>query len=136
MLEASEENRLRLDKWLWAARFYKTRTIAAEAVNGGKVQVNGERVKSSRRVQPGDRLDIRRGHYAYSVTITSIAAQRRSAQEAQEMYVESAESLEARSIMQLRLKAEPLHTGKADHRPNKRERRQLLKMKKVSGTFA
>lgn len=130
MNKLSEAPQVRLDKWLWAARFYKTRTVAADAVNGGKVHMNGERVKPSRLVQMGDYLEIRRGHCAFSVTVILISKQRRPAKEAQMMYEETKQSIEARHVMQDHLKVESLYMRKERHRPNKQERRALLKMKK------
>lgn len=131
MIKPSEtEQPVRIDKWLWAARFYKTRTVAADAISGGKVHVNGERVKPSRSIKVGDYLEIRRGHYEFCVTVISLGKQRRPASEAGLMYEETAQSVEARRVMQDHLKIEAVYTRKTNHRPNKQERRQLLKVKR------
>jgi ribosome-associated heat shock protein Hsp15 len=74
--------RVRIDKWLWAARFYKTRSLAADAVEGGKVQVNGERVKPAKGLKPGDALCVRNGPYAWEITVVALSERRGSAAEA------------------------------------------------------
>lgn len=115
----------RIDKWLWAARFFKTRAAAAEAVTGGKVHVNGNRVKPARGVQPGDELEIQREEERFVVTVLGLNAQRRPAPEAQRLYAETEDSRRAREAAreQRRLLA-------ADHppshaRPTKRDRRHI-----------
>ena len=96
----------RLDKWLWVARFFKTRGQAAAAITGGKVQVDGERVKPSRHVGPGTRLDIRRGPLRWRVVVRAVARHRRPASEAAVLYEETPESVEHRE-RQVRLAASP-----------------------------
>lgn len=121
-----ETGTLRLDKWLWAARFYKTRGLAAEAIKGGKVHVNGARVKSARAIRLGDRLDITRGEETFTVTVNALNAQRRPAAEAQALYTETAESClnrEAQALQRALVK-----TPGADRRPDKHQRRQLRRL--------
>ncbi|MBU0483188.1 MAG: RNA-binding S4 domain-containing protein [Proteobacteria bacterium] len=94
------ENKVRIDKWLWAARFFKTRSTAAQAVAGGKVQVNGERVKPAKVIEVGNELRIRRGIYEYVVLVLGLSDKRRSAKEAQLLYAETEKSVAAREQKQ------------------------------------
>jgi ribosome-associated heat shock protein Hsp15 len=117
--------RVRIDKWLWAARFFKTRGAATEAVVGGHVHVGGERVKPARDVKVGDRLEIRRGQQRYTVVVTGLAERRGSASAAAELYEETRESLEARELgREQRRLAKPLGADLSE-RPTKRDRRRL-----------
>jgi ribosome-associated heat shock protein Hsp15 len=122
---------LRIDKWLWCARFFKSRGLAQQAVEGGHVQVNGERVKASRPVRVGDRLRITRERERYEVEVTGLPERRGPATEARKHYVESAESEAARAAAREfnRLTA-PVSSG----RPDKRERRELLDVMKGRGS--
>jgi ribosome-associated heat shock protein Hsp15 len=121
---------LRLDKWLWCARFFKTRGIAQEAVEGGHVQVNGERAKASRQVRVGDRLRITRERERYEVEVTGIPQRRGPASEARTHYIESAESEAARAaVREFNRLTAPVSAG----RPDKRERRELLEVLKGRG---
>jgi ribosome-associated heat shock protein Hsp15 len=86
-------NNVRLDKWLWAARFFKTRSMATQAVAGGKVHLNGARIKPARTVQPGDELRIRRGEQEFFVIVLAVLDKRRPAKEAQLLYEETEESI-------------------------------------------
>ena len=116
---------MRLDKWLWAARFFKTRSLATQAVNGGKVHLNGARVKPSRLLRPGDELTIQRGTERYEIEVLGLEAQRRPAAAAQKLYVESEASRQARESLQeerrLQRQAEPVPA----RRPDKRQRRLI-----------
>jgi ribosome-associated heat shock protein Hsp15 len=118
---------LRLDKWLWAARFFKTRTLATAAVEGGKVRANGERVKPARGVKAGDLLDIDNGASTWQVRIRAVAEVRGSAQLAQALYAETEQSIAKRQLIaeQNRFFREPGSTLKG--RPTKRIRRQMDK---------
>jgi len=117
--------RVRIDRWLWAARFFKTRSAAADAVAGGHVQVDGERVKPARDVRVGDTLEIRRGETRWTVVVSGIADRRGSASVAATLYEETAESLETRERERLaRRLARPLGADLAG-RPTKQARRRL-----------
>ena len=118
---------LRLDKWLWCSRFYRSRGLAQDAVEGGHVQVNGERAKSSRLVRVGDRLRITREGERFEVEVTGIPLRRGPAAEARRHYAESPESVAARA--QAREFAR-LSGPASDGRPDKRERRDLLRIRK------
>ncbi|WP_430010365.1 RNA-binding S4 domain-containing protein, partial [Methylophaga lonarensis] len=98
----------RLDKWLWAARFYKTRALAVEAINGGKVHVNGQRAKPGRSIRINDELTVSKPPYEHAIQVLSLQMQRRPATEAQQLYQESEESIAKRTLLQQQLKNEPL----------------------------
>lgn len=119
--------KMRLDKWLWAARFFKTRSIATEAIGGGKVQVNGERAKPARGVMVGDELRIRRGLDEYTVVIRALREQRRSAPEAQELFAETEESVRKREEAAALRKAVGAQSDPG--RPTKRDRRQIRRFR-------
>jgi ribosome-associated heat shock protein Hsp15 len=121
---------LRIDKWLWCARFFKTRGVAQEAVDGGHVQVNGDRVKASRQVKPGDRLLITRSQERFEVDIVSIPTRRGPSTEARLHYRETPESEAARAhVRELNRLSGPVSSG----RPDKRERRELMRFVKGRG---
>jgi ribosome-associated heat shock protein Hsp15 len=117
---------VRIDKWLWAARFFKTRSMAAKAVSGGKVHLNGARIKPARLVQSGDKLRIQRGEQEFIVVILAILDKRRPAKEAQLLYEETEESILQRQQHQekKRLEAADRMYGPVK-RPDKRSRRQI-----------
>lgn len=121
----------RLDKWLWAARFFKTRSQAAEAVEGGKVEVNGDKPKRSRTIKPGDRLRLRLGPFEYRITVRGVAQKRGSAAVAAELFLEDPESRAARERLaeQHRLAAQ-LHGGESRGRPSKKDRRDIERWKR------
>lgn len=124
--EQDVDGRVRLDKWLWAARFFKTRSLAAEAVTGGKVTMHGDRVKPARPLQVGDELSIRLGPYEHVVRVRELSARRGPAPVAATLYEETAESLAARTRLaeQLRLSPAPL-VYEEKGRPTKRDRREI-----------
>jgi ribosome-associated heat shock protein Hsp15 len=117
--------KVRLDKWLWAARFYKTRSLASEAIKGGKVAVNGHRAKPSREVELGDSLTLRQGFDQKTVIVQALSDRRGPASVAQQLYTETAESITARErereLRQLANSQRPRGEG----RPTKRERRHI-----------
>jgi ribosome-associated heat shock protein Hsp15 len=123
------EDRTRLDKWLWAARFYKTRALAAEAISGGKVQVNGERVKRAKPLQVGDEIRIRQGPYEQRIIVRELSNHRGPAAQAAQLYEENPESRSAREAMALQLKS--LHAAFVPDRgrPTKKDRREINKLK-------
>lgn len=119
-------DRIRIDKWLWAARFYKTRTLAADEVDRGRVQVNGHDVKPAREVKPGDTVLVRQGATQRTVVVLGVSGIRGPAPVAQALYEETAESQQARALQveQRRLAPEPA-LAQPHGRPTKRERRAL-----------
>lgn len=123
---------IRLDKWLWAARFFKTRSLAAEAVSGGKVEINGARPKPSRIVRPGDELCVRRGVYEWTVIVKDLARLRGAAPQAQLLYEETDESRRRRDATAARMKFERGGEFDAPGRPTKRDRREITKFTKRS----
>lgn len=118
---------LRIDKWLWAARFYKTRGLAASAVNGGKVRVNGQRAKSAKRIGTGDELSITRGPYEYCVRVLELSAHRGPAAEAAKLYVENPASADKRRQLATQLKLERAAGERPPGRPDKRQRRHIIR---------
>lgn len=124
---APAADRVRIDKWLWAARFFKTRALAAQAVSGGKVQVNGARIKSSRDLHPGDSLSIRRGPYEHVVVVRGLTKRRVPAAAAAQLYEETAESRAARERVAAERRAQGGVTAPAP-RPDKRQRRRLFRV--------
>ncbi len=121
--------RVRVDKWLWAARFFKTRALAAEAIDGGKIDVNGERAKRSRLVQSGDRLDIRHGPNAWEVVVRDVSERRGAAVIAQALYNETEASIARREALKAQRQSMPTAFGYGEGRPTKRDRRALRRLK-------
>lgn len=124
-----EKDPIRLDKWLWAARFYKTRTLAKEMIDGGKVHYNGQRTKPNKIVEVGATLKLRQGNEEKEVVILALSAQRRGAPEAQLLYHETEQSLTNREKLAMARKMNALSMPHPDRRPDKKERRDLLKFK-------
>lgn len=121
--------RLRLDKWLWAARFFKTRSLAKAAIEGGKVRLDGQRVKVSKEIGVGDILQVRQGWDEKTVVVQALSDQRRGAPEAQALYRETAESLEKREAEAAARKAAGGMIERPAHRPTKKQRRQIHRFK-------
>jgi ribosome-associated heat shock protein Hsp15 len=120
---------MRADKWLWAARLYKTRPMATAAINGGKVHINGERVKPAKKLVPGDALTIQKGPYTFSITVERISKQRRPAEEARTLYTESEESAQQRHALYRQRKLEGHSAKHRERRPDKRTRRLIHRFK-------
>jgi ribosome-associated heat shock protein Hsp15 len=116
---------VRLDRWLWAARFFKTRGLAQESVEGGHVRLNGERVKPARALKAGDRLEIRIGGYEWHITVRSLTVRRGPATVARLLYEESEESRLARQAKVAEHRTELDPSAALQGRPTKRDRRQL-----------
>ncbi|MEA2493288.1 MAG: ribosome-associated heat shock protein Hsp15 [Thermoleophilaceae bacterium] len=117
---------VRIDKWLWAARLLKTRSLAAEAVKGGRVQVNGARVKPSREVGPGDEIEVTIGQVRRTVVVRGVAERRGPAKDAVLLYEETPESVAARELQRERARlASPPPGADLSERPTKRNRRRL-----------
>ena len=121
---------IRLDKWLWAARFFKTRALATEAVAGGKVHLNGNRVKPARAVNVGDTLSIQRGNVAFVVEVAGLSDRRGPASVAQQLYVETEASIAERERQRElhRLAAASMHQG--ERKPTKKQRQQIIRFKR------
>ena len=124
---------IRADKWLWAARFYKTRALAREAIAGGKVLLDGHRVKPGKAIKTGDRLSVRRDEDVYEVQVLDIAAQRVSAELAKAKYAEDPASRQRReAAAALRQAHQKLQTG-APRRPDKHERKKMIQFTRRRG---
>lgn len=118
-------SKVRLDKWLWAARFFKTRAKAKQAIDGGKVHIGGVRGKSSKELQLGDNLVIRQGWDEKTVVVTGLSMQRRGAAEASLLYKESEASIKRREELAAERKARAGSQAAPDNRPSKKQRRQI-----------
>lgn len=127
---SAEVTSVRLDKWLWAARFYKTRSIAAEAAGGGKVQLNGDRAKPAKPVKIGDRLVVRTGEYEWTISVKALSERRGPAVEAQTLYEETEQSRLTREQKAAQLKAERRAMPEFSRgRPSKRNRRKIIRFR-------
>lgn len=121
-----DADRLRLDKWLWAARFFKTRSLASDAVTGGKVEVNGERAKPAKALKPGDEIRLRLGPYEHILIVRELSGRRGPASVAQTLYEETTASRDERARLAAQLKMAPAAFVFEDKgRPTKKDRRDL-----------
>ncbi len=120
---------VRLDKWLWAARFFKTRSLAREAVSGGKVHLNGSRAKPGRLLKSGDELRIQRGQEEYTIVVLELSSRRGPASVARTLYDESGESRVKREQLAYQRKLEHQQDSIRERRPDKRQRRRLIRFK-------
>ncbi len=127
----SEADAIRLDKWLWAARFFKTRKLATDAINGGKVHLNGQRTKPGKEIKEGNELKISKNGYTWDITVLGVTGQRRSAKDAALLYQETPESHAKRQqqILEQREQKELFNFTGIDHKPNKKERRLIHRFK-------
>ncbi len=125
---SSEKDPIRLDKWLWAARFYKTRSIARNMVDGGKVHYNGQRSKPSKIVEIGAIITLRQGNEEKTVTIEQVSGQRRGAPEAQLLYSETEDSIKKREQYATQRRLNALNPS-PERRPDKKQRRDIIKFK-------
>ena len=121
--------KLRIDKWLWAARFFKTRSMASDAIAKNRVRVDGQRIKASRTISVGDRVQIEKPPYEFDVTVLGLSDQRRGAKEAVLLYQETDDSIERRAVLSARLRNDRM--ARLDvagaGRPSKRQRRQIIR---------
>ena len=124
-------NGVRVDKWLWACRFYKTRSVAKQEIDGGKVRVNGDKAKPSREIKVGDEVQFRQGWDEKTVTVLELSDQRRGAPEAQKLYDETEKSIETRKKNAADRKAARGSMLVSDMRPNKKQRRQIHRFKRI-----
>ncbi len=122
---ADSEKKIRIDKWLWAARFYKTRSLASEAIKGGKVSINNHRVKPGREVEPGDMLILRQGFDEKTVLVQALSDKRGPATVAQQLYQETADSIQKREKEKELRKLAAVQRSHGEGRPTKRSRRQI-----------
>ena len=120
----------RIDSWLWAARFFKTRSLAKQAIEGGKVQVDGAKAKPSKAVQPGDVLDIRKGDQRWTVVVEAVANKRGPAKMAESLYRETEESVAARQRSAEQKRLARMAAPVPDHKPSKKERRDLQRFRR------
>ena len=124
-----DSDRVRLDKWLWAARFFKTRSVATDAVNGGKVEVNGERAKPAKGIKPGDEIRLRLGPFEHVLLVRQLAERRGPASIAQSLYEETQASRDARERLAAQLKMAPAaFVYEEKGRPTKKDRRDLSRL--------
>ena len=123
--------KVRIDKWLWAARFFKTRSMATDAINKNRVQVDGQSIKPSRQIQQGEWLEIEKPPYEFRIQVLALSDKRRSASEAQQLYLETDESKALREKQRLEARADrEARLGLAgDGRPTKKQRRQIRSFK-------
>jgi ribosome-associated heat shock protein Hsp15 len=119
---------IRVDKWLWAARFFKTRSLASDAVGGGKVKLNDTSTKPAREIKIGDRLDISNGDSRWQVTVLALSEKRGPASEARQLYEETPDSIAAREAAQMRRKFSVEPAADIHGRPTKRDRRRLERL--------
>jgi ribosome-associated heat shock protein Hsp15 len=124
-------DKLRLDKWLWAARFFKTRTLAKAAIEGGKVHLGGQRVKVSKEISVGDTLQIRQGWDEKVIQVRALSDKRRGAPEAQQLYEETSQSIEKRESEAAARKAAGGMIDRPARRPNKKQRRHIHRFKET-----
>ncbi|WP_419238157.1 ribosome-associated heat shock protein Hsp15 [Photobacterium leiognathi subsp. mandapamensis] len=128
----SESKQVRLDKWLWAARFYKTRSVARTMIDGGKVQYNGQRSKPSKMVEVGAEIKLRQGNDEKTVIIEKISDTRRGAPEAQLLYQETAQSIELRERHTQMRKLNAFDNPSPIKRPDKKQRRDIMRFKNIN----
>lgn len=122
---APAPHRVRLDRWLWAARWFKTRSQAAQAIAGGKIRVNGERPKRARVIGLGEEVRVRKGPYEFHVVVLALSEERGPATVARTLYEETPASQAARALLRLRLKSQPQITYTGKGRPTKKARRAM-----------
>ncbi len=123
--ETTPSEKMRLDKWLWAARFFKTRSLATQAIEQGRVKLNGDRVKPAREIRPQDRLEIQLGDHVWTLTVCALSMQRGPAPVAQQLYAEAPESIARRQQQASEHKLSVNPAAAIKGRPTKRDRRQI-----------
>lgn len=123
---------MRLDKWLWCARFYKTRALAAAAIKGHKVNVNDQAIKAAKSIKVGDKIQIRKTPYQYTITILKLTQNRLSASQAALLFEEDKDSIEAREELSKQIKADAASFPRTVGRPTKRNRREIIRFTRIS----
>ncbi len=129
----NKQNVMRLDKWLWCARFFKTRNLAAAAIKGGKIKMAGVAAKPSRQIQVGEKMELYLKPFRYEITVKALAKSRGSVKNTVHMYTESRESIANRETLELQLKSAMKTQITAAGRPGKRARRQIIRFTRQSG---
>ena len=127
---ASSGDRVRIDRWLWAARFFKTRTLAAEAIQAGHVEINQARAKAAKDVGPGDVVDVTVGEQRFTVTVRDVEERRGTATRARELYEETPESLARRERQRSERRLAPVPGADLGARPTKRDRRRIDRVRR------
>jgi len=128
----NDANKMRIDKWLWAARFFKTRSLAIEAIDSGKVLVNEERVKPAKTIDVGNLIAIRLGPYTFVVEVLGLSDKRGPAPQAQKLYQETEESIKKREALTFERKAQAQIVERGEGRPTKKDRRDIERFKSGS----
>ena len=123
---------MRLDKWLWCARFYKTRTLAASAIKGNKVKVNNFAIKAAKTIRTGDNLQIRKSTFLYSITVLKMSHNRLSASQAALLYKEDKQSIQKREELAKQIKAGSASFPRTRGRPTKRDRREIIRFTRIT----
>lgn len=127
----AEDNKIRIDVWMWAARFYKTRSVARNAIQAGKVTYNGQKCKAGKLVEVGSRIKFKAGFDEKEIVVKDLSKQRGNAAIAQSLYEETQESLAQRERNKEARKLSAFHSPRPDHKPDKKQRRELLKIKSI-----
>ena len=125
-------DKVRIDKWLWAARFYKTRSMATEAINGGHVRLNGQRIKPSRTLSSGDEISITKAPYTFIIHVTALSEKRGSASVAQTLYEETQDSQAKREALRQQLRLQAASSPSPRKRPDKQQRRKIIRFKNIN----
>ena len=125
--DSSHQQTVRIDKWLWAARFFKTRSIATDAVESGKIKLNGERPKPAKAIKPRDQLEVRSGPFMFAITVLALSDRRGPATEAAKLYTESESSKAARKLLSEQLRANAASAPLLRGRPTKKTRRDMAR---------
>jgi len=123
---------MRLDKWLWCSRFYKTRALAVSAIKGNKVKINSLAIKAAKNIHVGDNVEIRKTHYQYTITILKLTHNRLSASQAALLYEESKESIQTREELTKQIIAESASFPRTRGRPTKRNRREIIRFTRIT----
>ncbi len=126
-MSQNNDNEIRVDKWLWAARFYKTRGLASDAIKSGKIDLNGQRCKPSKSIRLNDQLRIRKSQFVHEITVTGLSKNRGSASIASGLYQESEESIKVREELATQIRAAAAERPVYPGRPSKRDRRKIIR---------
>lgn len=132
MSNSNSSEKVRIDKWLWAARFFKTRAIATEAINGGHVHVNGQRVKPARTINIGDKVTVTKPPYTFDVEVMSMSGKRGPAAQARLLYEETQQSQQKRETLREQIKLQAASAPAPRRRPDKQQRRKIIRFKNIN----